>query len=229
MLEAVKRFDLVKGVRLSAYARWKIDQEIKEYVLLNWSLVKIATSSDQEKLFFNLSQLKSQLGIAEEGELQPQDVIRIADELLVSRENVVTINRRIRGDYSLNSPMWEGGVKEWQDTLVSQDLDPEKIYDSRSESAKNKAALAVALSLLSEKERDIFVRRRLYEPPQSYSQIKLVYGMSHQRIKQIDHGAFNKVQTAVCAYLAGKKEQVPPAIRQNNSNTQIAAKVLEVV
>ncbi len=198
MMQAVKRFDPEKGFRLATYAMWWIRAAIQEYILRSWSLVKMGTTAAQKKLFFNLRRLKNRLQALEEGDLKPEDVRRIATELGVSEEEVVSMNRRMAGgDHSLNAPLRQDGDGEWQDWLVDEGPGQEEIVAEREEFRERHALLEKALERLNERERHIFVERRLAEEPKTLEELSKVYGVSRERIRQIEVRAFEKVQQAV--------------------------------
>ncbi len=198
MMQAVRRFDPEKGFRLATYAMWWIRAAIQEYILRSWSLVKMGTTAAQKKLFFNLRRLKNRLQALEEGDLKPEDVRRIATELGVSEEEVVSMNRRMAGgDHSLNAPLRQDGDGEWQDWLVDEGPGQEEIVAEREEFRERHALLEEALERLNERERHIFVERRLSEEPKTLEELSKVYGVSRERIRQIEVRAFEKVQKAV--------------------------------
>ncbi|MFG1402425.1 RNA polymerase sigma factor RpoH [Xanthobacter sediminis] len=198
LMQAVKRFEPEKGFRLATYAMWWIRASIQEYILRSWSLVKMGTTAAQKKLFFNLRKAKSQISALEEGDLRPDQVAQIATKLGVSEQDVVDMNRRLGGDASLNAPIREdseGG--EWQDWLVDERLDQEEQLAESEELDNRRAALAGALSVLNERERRIFEARRLSDDPMTLEDLAAEFGVSRERVRQIEVRAFEKVQKAV--------------------------------
>jgi len=198
LMQAVKRFEPEKGFRLATYAMWWIRASIQEYILRSWSLVKMGTTAAQKKLFFNLRKAKSQISALEEGDLRPDQVKQIATKLGVTEQDVVDMNRRLSGDASLNAPIREdseGG--EWQDWLVDERLDQEEQLAESEELDNRRAALAGALSVLNERERRIFEARRLSEDPITLEELAAEFGVSRERVRQIEVRAFEKVQKAV--------------------------------
>ncbi|MFG1331630.1 RNA polymerase sigma factor RpoH [Xanthobacter autotrophicus] len=198
LMQAVKRFEPEKGFRLATYAMWWIRASIQEYILRSWSLVKMGTTAAQKKLFFNLRKAKSQISALEEGDLRPEHVKQIATKLGVTEQDVVDMNRRLSGDASLNSPIREdseGG--EWQDWLVDERLDQEEQLAESEELDNRRAALSGALSVLNDRERRIFEARRLSEDPMTLEDLASEFGVSRERVRQIEVRAFEKVQKAV--------------------------------
>ena len=205
MMQAVKRFDPDKGFRLATYAMWWIRAAIQEYILRSWSLVKLGTTAAQKKLFFNLRRIKSRIEAFEEGDLKPEDVRQIARELGVPEEEVISMNRRMAGgDHSLNAPLSQDGDGEWQDWLTDEAPDQEEQVAEAEEYEVRHALLEEALKTLNERERHIFVERRLSDEPKTLEELSRVYGVSRERIRQIEVRAFEKVQKAV-RELARKK------------------------
>ncbi len=198
MMQAVKRFDPERGFRLATYAMWWIRAAIQEYILHSWSLVKIGTTAAQKKLFFNLRKIKGQLKALEEGDLHHETVAKIAHKLAVSEEDVVSMNRRLAApDHSLNAPVREDGEGEWQDWLVDDSPNQEvKIGDSE-ELTLRRGLLASAMEGLSERERHILEERRLKESPAKLEDLSKEYGISRERVRQIEVRAFEKLQRAV--------------------------------
>ena len=198
MMQAVKRFDPERGFRLATYAMWWIRAAIQEYILHSWSLVKIGTTAAQKKLFFNLRKIKGQLKALEEGDLHHETVAKIAHKLAVSEEDVVSMNRRLAApDHSLNAPVREDGEGEWQDWLVDDSPNQEvKIGDSE-ELTLRRGLLASAMEGLSERERHILEERRLKESPATLEDLSKEYGISRERVRQIEVRAFEKLQRAV--------------------------------
>jgi RNA polymerase sigma-32 factor len=199
LMQAVKRFDPEKGFRLATYAMWWIRASIQEYILRSWSLVKMGTTAAQKKLFFNLRRAKSQLQALEDGDLKPEHVKAIATKLGVSEDDVVSMNRRLGGDSSLNAPLRadadSGG--EWQDWLVDDSPDQEQQLAENEELVRRREYLASALETLNERERRIFEARRLAEDPLTLEDLSGEFGVSRERIRQIEVRAFEKVQKAV--------------------------------
>ena len=198
LMQAVKRFDPDKGFRLATYAMWWIRASIQEYILRSWSLVKMGTTAAQKKLFFNLRRAKGQLQALEEGDLKPDQVKAIATRLGVPEEDVISMNRRLGGDTSLNAPVradTEAG--EWQDWLVDETPDQEERLAESEEMDLRKAHLAKALTTLNDRERRIFEARRLAEEPATLEDLSAEFGVSRERIRQIEVRAFEKVQKAV--------------------------------
>jgi RNA polymerase sigma-32 factor len=198
LMQAVKRFDPDKGFRLATYAMWWIRASIQEYILRSWSLVKMGTTAAQKKLFFNLRRIKGQLQALDEGDLKPEQVKTIARKLGVTEDDVVSMNRRLGGDASLNAPLrTDAESGEWQDWLVDETPDQEEQLAESEELAQRKAFLANALSALNERERRIFEARRLAEDPVTLEDLSAEFGVSRERIRQIEVRAFEKVQKAV--------------------------------
>jgi RNA polymerase sigma-32 factor len=198
LMQAVKRYDPDKGFRLATYAMWWIRASIQEYILRSWSLVKMGTTAAQKKLFFNLRRAKGQLQALEEGDLRPDQVKAIATKLGVPEEDVISMNRRLGGDTSLNAPVradTEAG--EWQDWLVDETPDQEERLAETEELDQRKSYLAKALSTLNDRERRIFEARRLAEDPATLEDLSAEFGVSRERIRQIEVRAFEKVQKAV--------------------------------
>ncbi|MCU0818820.1 MAG: RNA polymerase sigma factor RpoH [Beijerinckiaceae bacterium] len=197
LMQAVKRFDPDKGFRLSTYAIWWIKASIQEYILRSWSLVKMGTTANQKKLFFNLRKAKSKLSALGEGDLRPDQVKLIATRLGVEEHEVVEMNRRLGGDSSLNVSMKEDSTSEWQDMLVD-DSDNQETIVARSEEQENRHhALGQALSTLNARERRIFEARRLFDEPMTLETLSEEFGISRERVRQIEARAFEKVQQAV--------------------------------
>jgi RNA polymerase sigma-32 factor len=203
LMQAVKRFDPDKGFRLATYAMWWIRASIQEYILRSWSLVKIGTTAAQKKLFFNLRRMKGQIQALEDGDLRPDQVKQIATKLGVPEEDVVNMNRRLGGDASLNAPLRadvEGG--EWQDWLVDDKPSQETVLVESETMSMRKAYLARAMSDLNEREKRIFEARRLQEEPATLEDLSSEFGVSRERIRQIEVRAFEKVQKAVQKHAA---------------------------
>ena len=198
LMQAVKRFDPDKGFRLATYAMWWIRAAIQEYILRSWSLVKMGTTAAQKKLFFNLRKIKGQLKALEEGDLRPDQVKKIATQLGVTEEDVVSMNRRLAGDSSLNAPVRNDSESgEWQDWLVDETMDQETALAESEESERRRGMLNDALKTLNERERRVFQARRLAEEPLTLEELSAEFGVSRERIRQIEVRAFEKVQKAV--------------------------------
>ena len=215
LMQAVKRFEPEKGFRLATYAMWWIRASIQEYILRSWSLVKMGTTANQKKLFFNLRKAKSQISALEDGDLRPDQVTHIATRLGVTEQDVVDMNRRMSGDASLNAPLraeGEGGG-EWQDWLVDESSSQESILVEQEESDNRMAALRSALSVLNERERRIFQARRLMDEPITLEQLSEEFSISRERVRQIEVRAFEKVQAAVKASIE-QHEALPPPVKQ---------------
>jgi RNA polymerase sigma-32 factor len=210
LMQAVKRFEPDRGFRLATYAMWWIRASIQEYILRSWSLVKMGTTAAQKKLFFNLRRAKSQLQALEEGDLKPENVTKIARRLGVTEEDVVSMNRRLGGDASLNAPVRaEAESGEWQDWLVDETPDQEERLVASEELGRRKNYLSKALSTLNDRERRIFEARRLAEDPVTLEDLSVEFGVSRERIRQIEVRAFEKVQKAVQG--AAKSEEAGTA------------------
>jgi len=198
LMQAVKRFEPDRGFRLATYAMWWIRASIQEYILRSWSLVKMGTTAAQKKLFFNLRRAKSQLQALEEGDLKPEHVKSIARKFGVSEEDVISMNRRLGGDASLNAPVRADSESgEWQDWLVDDAPDQEEQLVESQEMGRRKSYLSDALATLNERERRIFEARRLVDDPVTLEQLSTEFGVSRERIRQIEVRAFEKVQKAV--------------------------------
>jgi RNA polymerase sigma-32 factor len=197
-MQAVKRFEPERGFRLATYAMWWIRAAIQEYILHSWSLVKMGTTAAQKKLFFNLRKLKGQMRAYEEGDLSPERVTTIATKLQVSEEEVVNMNRRLSSpDHSLNAPLRADSEGEWQDWLVDDTDDQEVELGQREELDQRREMLQQALGGLNEREREIIVQRRLSESPVTLEDLSQQFGISRERVRQIEVRAFEKVQKAV--------------------------------
>ena len=198
LMQAVKRFEPEKGFRLATYAMWWIKAAIQEYILRSWSLVKLGTTANQKKLFFNLRKAKSKISVLDEGDLRPDQVKLIARRLGVTEQDVVDMNRRLGGDVSLDAPIREdGNPGEWQDWLVDEHADQETTLAAREEFGGRRKALASALSALNDRERRIFEARRLAEEPITLKELADEFGVSRERVRQIGVCAFEKVQKSV--------------------------------
>jgi len=195
LMQAVKRFDPEKGFRLSTYAMWWIRASIQEYILRSWSLVKIGTTAAQKKLFFNLRKMKGQLKAFEEGDLNPETVTTIADRLGVTTDDVISMNRRLAGpDNSLNAPLRQDGEQsgEWQDWLVDEEADQEVRLGDSEELEQRRSMLQMAMQSLNEREMHILTERRLKDEPATLEELSQEYGISRERVRQIEVRAFEK-------------------------------------
>jgi RNA polymerase sigma-32 factor len=208
LMQAVKRFEPEKGFRLATYAMWWIKASIQEYILRSWSLVKMGTTANQKKLFFNLRKAKSKISALDEGDLRPDQVQQIATKLGVPAQDVIDMNRRLSGDASLNAPLREEGEGEWQDWLVDEQSDQEVRLVESQESDNRLAALRDALGVLNPRERRIFEARRLTDDPITLEDLSDEFGVSRERVRQIEVRAFEKVQEAVKIALV-KRETLP--------------------
>ena len=197
LMQAVKKFDPEKGFRLATYAMWWIRASIQEYVLRSWSMVKLGTTSAQKKLFFNLRKAKARIGALEDGDLRPENVKRIANDLNVTEDEVISMNRRMSGgDASLNATISADGegAMQWQDWLEDEDADQAGDYAEKNELDVRREMLAQSMDVLNEREADILTRRRLEEKPVTLEDLSEVYGVSRERIRQIEVRAFEKLQ-----------------------------------
>lgn len=205
LMQAVKRFDPDKGFRLATYAMWWIKAAIQEYILRSWSLVKMGTTANQKKLFFNLRKAKGRISALDEGDLRPDQVKQIATRLGVPEQDVIDMNRRLGGDASLNSPLREEGEGEWQDWLVDDSPTQETVLAREQEGQNRLAALKDALGVLNPRERRIFEARRLADDPITLEDLSSEFGVSRERVRQIEVRAFEKVQDAVKRNLASRE------------------------
>jgi RNA polymerase sigma-32 factor len=213
MMRAVKRFDPDRGFRLATYAMWWIRAAIQEYVLRSWSLVKVGTTAAQKKLFFNLRRLKGQMQAIEDGDLQPEQVAKIAHILDVPEQDVVSMNRRLTvPDHSLNATVRQDGEGEWQDWLVDETESQETTYAEREELSGRKALLTGALKTLNEREHHILIERRLKDNPTTLEELSQQYGVSRERVRQIEVRAFEKLQKAMKARIATRRSHVSRAL-----------------
>lgn len=198
MMQAVKRFEPDRGFRLATYAMWWVRAAIQEYILHSWSLVKIGTTAAQKKLFFNLRRLKGQMQAIDDGDLSPEHVNKIATTLDVSEQEVVDMNRRLASpDHSLNAPLRVDGEGEWQDWLEDERANQEIVLADQEESGKRRKLLVDAMKGLNERERDILAERRLRDNPTTLEDLSQKYGISRERVRQIEVRAFEKLQKAV--------------------------------
>jgi RNA polymerase sigma-32 factor len=213
LMQAVKRFDPEKGFRLATYAMWWIRASIQEYILRSWSLVKLGTTSAQKKLFFNLRKAKNRIGALEEGDLHPDNVKRIATDLGVSEEEVISMNRRMSGsDASLNATVGteDGSSTQWQDWLEDEDANQAVAYEEHDELTARRELLAQAMEVLNEREKDILVQRRLADETVTLEDLSAQYDVSRERIRQIEVRAFEKLQKRM-QELAIEKGMLIPA------------------
>jgi RNA polymerase sigma-32 factor len=197
LMQAVKKFEPDKGFRLATYAMWWIKASIQEFVLRSWSLVKMGTTANQKKLFFNLRKVKSQIEALEDGDLRPDQVKLIARKLGVTEEDVVSMNRRLGGDTSLNANLREDGEGEWQDWLVDDSENQEELLVQSEEQGLRQGLLRDAMGKLTDRERRVFEARRLQDDPSTLEDLSQEFGVSRERIRQIEVRAFDKVQKAV--------------------------------
>ncbi len=207
LMQAVKRFDPDKGFRLATYAMWWIRASIQEYILRSWSLVKLGTTSAQKKLFFNLRKAKAKIGALEDGDLRPENVAQIAHDLNVSEEEVISMNRRLSGgDASLNAMVGSDGdgSTEWQDWLEDEDADQATSYAERDELEVRRELLARAMDVLNDREKDILTQRRLLDSPVTLEELSEHYGVSRERIRQIEVRSFEKLQARMRELAAEK-------------------------
>ena len=206
LMQAVKRFEPDKGFRLATYAMWWIRAAIQEYILRSWSLVKMGTTAAQKKLFFNLRKAKNKISAIEEGDLTPEHTKEIARQLAVPEEEVTNMNRRLSGgDSSLNAPMRADGESEWQDWLADDTMDQETRLAEAEEMGERHNLLSNAMGELSERERDIIEARRLRDDPATLEELSQKYGVSRERVRQIEVRAFEKLQQQMKATLAQKQ------------------------
>src|SRR6476469_3922752 len=198
LMQAVKRFEPEKGFRLATYAMWWIKASIQEYILRSWSLVKMGTTANQKKLFFNLRKAKSRISALDEGDMRPDQVKLIAKRLGVTEQDVIDMNRRLGGDASLNAPIREDGDSgEWMDWLVDDSASQESRLAESEQSENRHKALAQALGVLNDRERRIFEARRLADEPITLEELADEFGVSRERVRQIEVRAFEKVQKTV--------------------------------
>ena len=203
LMQAVKRFDPDKGFRLATYAMWWIRASIQEYVLRSWSMVKLGTTAAQKKLFFNLRKAKSNIGAIEEGDLTPAHTATLADQLGVTETEVTEMNRRLSGpDSSLNAPLRSESESEWQDWLADETADQETRLAEREEMGERHELLVNAMKDLTERERDIIQARRLQDEPATLEELSQKYGVSRERVRQIEVRAFEKLQRGMQAAMS---------------------------
>ncbi len=209
LMQAVKRFEPERGFRLATYAMWWIRAAIQEYILRSWSLVKLGTTAAQKKLFFNLRKAKSHINALEEGDMTPEHVAQLADRLGVSEREVVDMNRRLAGpDGSLNTPVKNESDAEWQDWLVDDGLDQEEILAATEELDERRELLSGALGELNERERAIIEARRLRDNPLTLEELSQQFGVSRERVRQIEVRAFEKLQDQMMRALAEKRSHL---------------------
>jgi RNA polymerase sigma-32 factor len=197
LMQAVKRFEPERGFRLATYAMWWIKASIQEFILRSWSLVKMGTTASQKKLFFNLRRAKSQIQALEEGDLKPDQVTHIATKLGVPEADVISMNRRLSGDTSLNAQVRADSEGEWQDWLVDESDSQETVLVESQERGMRLGLLTEAVGKLTDRERKVFEARRLRDDPATLEELSQVFGVSRERIRQIEVKAFEKVQKAV--------------------------------
>jgi len=206
LMQAVKRFEPDKGFRLATYAMWWIRAAIQEYILRSWSLVKMGTTAAQKKLFFNLRKAKNKIEAIEEGDMTPAHVAKIAEQLGVTQDEVVSMNRRLSGpDASLNAPLRSDSESEWQDWLADDTIDQETRMAEREEMGERHDLLTGALGELTDREREIIQARRLQDEPATLEELSQKYGVSRERVRQIEVRAFEKLQTQMKRALVEKR------------------------
>jgi RNA polymerase sigma-32 factor len=232
LMLAVKRFEPDKGFRLTTYAMWWIRAAIQEYILRSWSLVKMGTTANQKKLFFNLRRAKSRISALDEGDMRPEQVKLIAKRLGVTEQDVIDMNRRLGGDASLNAPILkDGDSSEWMDWLVDDSASQEARLAESEQSDNRHKALGEALTVLNDRERRIFEARRLADDPITLEQLAGEFGVSRERVRQIEVRAFEKVQKAVkrnidhietpAADTAMRTRRINEATRFSSSNSAV--------
>jgi RNA polymerase sigma-32 factor len=215
LMQAVKRFDPDRGFRLATYAMWWIRASIQEYILHSWSLVKMGTTAAQKKLFFNLRKLKGQMQAIDEGDLRPETVKAIAERLDVTETDVVEMNRRLEGgDHSLNVPLRADGDTQWQDWLVDESASQETTVAEADEFDHRRSLLHRAMTVLNERERHILTERRLREEPTTLEELSASYGVSRERVRQIEVRAFEKLQRAMKSLEAEQAANLVTALPQ---------------
>ncbi len=207
MMQAVKRFDPDRGFRLATYAMWWIRAAIQEYILHSWSLVKLGTTAAQKKLFFNLRKIKGQMKAIDDGDLPPETVTTIAKRLGVEEREVVNMNRRLAApDHSLNAPVRSDSEGEWQDWLVDTKPSQEAMLGESQELKERRRLLAASLKTLNKRERHILSERRLTENPATLEDLSHRYGISRERVRQIEVRAFEKLQKAMKTLVASEQK-----------------------
>lgn len=212
LMQAVKRFDPDRGFRLATYAMWWIRAAIQEYILHSWSLVKLGTTAAQKKLFFNLRRIKSQMQAIEEGDLSPEAVKEIATTLEVTEQDVIDMNRRLEGpDHSLNAVLRSESDTEWQDWLVDDSASQEAVLAEEDELDHRRDLLTQAMHVLNEREKHILTERRLKEEPTTLEDLSVHYGISRERVRQIEVRAFEKLQKAIMALEAEQAQRAAQA------------------
>ncbi|MFO1259738.1 MAG: RNA polymerase sigma factor RpoH [Sphingomonadaceae bacterium] len=210
LMQGVKKFEPDRGFRLATYAMWWIRASIQEFILRSWSLVKMGTTAAQKKLFFNLRRMKNNIEAFEDGDLRPEDVTKIATDLGVSEDDVVSMNRRMAmgGDTSLNVPMREDGEGQWQDWLADENpLQDERVANAEEQEIRH-SLLLEAMDSLNDREQHILTERRLAEEPKTLEELSQVYGVSRERVRQIEVRAFEKLQKAMMR-IAGERHLMP--------------------
>ncbi len=213
LMQSVKKFDPEKGFRLATYAMWWIRASIQEYILRSWSLVKMGTTAAQKKLFFNLRKVKGQMKALEEGDLRPETVTAIADRLGVTEDEVISMNRRMSGgDSSLNAPLRSDTESEWQDFLTDDRADQETMLAERDEMDERHELLQLALGELTDREKAIIQARRLKDEPETLEELSTQFGVSRERVRQIEVRAFEKLQKAMKAGLASLRAGAAGAV-----------------
>ncbi|MGI4879110.1 MAG: RNA polymerase sigma factor RpoH [Janthinobacterium lividum] len=210
LMQGVKKFDAERGFRLATYAMWWIRASIQEFILRSWSLVKIGTTANQKKLFFNLRRMKGKINAMEDGDMKPADVTKIATTLGVTETEVISMNRRMAmgGDTSLNAPLREEGEGEWQDWLTDTGPIQDEIVANEQEKTQRHELLVDAMSDLNDREKHILTQRRLIDDPETLEELSQQYGISRERVRQIEVRAFDKLQRAMRA-LAGERRLLP--------------------
>jgi RNA polymerase sigma-32 factor len=228
LMQAVKRFEPDKGFHLATYAIWWIKASIQEYILRSWSLVKMGTTANQKKLFFNLRKAKSKISALEDGDLRPDQVKLIAKRLGVTEQDVIDMNRRLGGDMSLNAPIRSDGdagdAGEWQDWLADDQTDQETRLAESEEADNRLMALSDALAVLNERERRIFEARRLADDPMTLEDLAAEFGVSRERVRQIEVRAFEKVQKAVKSNVAAMERVEAPHVADPNLGMHFSSK-----
>ena len=216
LMQAVKRFDPEKGCRLATYAMWWIRASIQEYILRSWSLVKMGTTSAQKKLFFNLRKAKSKLGALEEGDLRPENVTLIANDLNVTEQEVIDMNRRLSGgDASLNATVGSGdgeSTAQWQDWLEDEDANQAEAFAEADELSARREMLISAMDVLNDREKDILMERRLRDDPMTLEDLSARYDVSRERIRQIEVRAFEKLQKRIRELARERGMTVPEGV-----------------